>query len=253
MGAQSGRFDHLWHAYQGSHDEQVKADLTQALMPTIVATAQRVRQQMGSRPDLKDLIHAGVLGLLEAFERFDPAHGVYFETYCAWRVLGAMHDDQRNLDWTSETMRLKAPRLRRAAEEIAAAHGRRPTDDELAEALGISAAEVAELRRHTRRACPYPIDPEGGEASLEDNRLNPVRRILAEEARTLLLDALKGLPDKERYVLLLYYFERLTMAQTGLVLGVSESQVSRLHKKALATLVRRLGPRKDELLDALGA
>jgi len=259
LAAQPHRFDQLWHDYQRTGDEGLKAELTRQCMPMLVAMAERVRGQMGGAPDLRDLVNAGVIGLLEAFERFDPARGVYFDTYCTWRVLGAMHDDQRKCDWAPDALRLKASRLRRAADQMAGALHRPPTDEELAGALDVPLAEVAELRPHMEHAAPLSIDSVGlahsqdTERALADRSLDPARRVIADEARTRLLDALKALPDKQRYVLLLYYFEQLTMAQAGLVLGVSESRVSQLHRAALATLVRRLGARKDELLDALGA
>jgi RNA polymerase sigma factor for flagellar operon FliA len=258
LAAQPGRADQLWHDYHRTHDEIIKAELTRECMPMLLAMAEKVRGEMGGVPDLKDLVNAGVVGLLEAFERFDPSRGVFFDTFCTWRVLGAMHDDQRADDWAPNAIRAKAVRLRRAADEMANVLHRQPSDEELAGALDVSCAEVAEIRRHADHRAPLSIDraPSGEAiapgAALEDRRLDPAHRLLAEEARTRLLDTLKALPDKQRYVLLLYYFERLTMAQIGLVLGVSESRVCQLHREALTALVRRLGPRKDEFLDALG-
>ena len=199
-----------------------------------------------------------MVGLMEAFERFDPTRGVFFETWCTWRILGSMRDDQRKTAWATEAVRIKSQRLRRASDEMAAAHGRHPTDDELATALGITTAEVAGLWRSVARRRPLSLDhppAEGGadlDPALLDHRPSPDQRLLAEEARQRLREAIQDLPDKQRYTLLLYYFEKLPMAQIGLVLDISESRVCQLHKKALATLGRRLGPRKDEFLDALG-
>lgn len=252
------RVDQLWLDYQRTRDERVKADLARACMRRVYAIAKKLRAEMGGVPSLQDLVDAGLVGLMEAFERFDPSRGVYFETWCSWRVLGAMRDDQRKRAWASEAVRLKAQRLRRAAAEMASARGRAPTDEELAEALSVSTAEVAELWRHVERRRPVSLDStheEGGadgDPALADRRADPAQLLLAKEARELLLDALKELPDKQRYTLLLYYFEKLTMAQVGRVLEVSESRVSQLHSAALRTLARRLGPRQDELLSALG-
>ncbi len=212
-------------------------------------------------PDFKDLVDAGVMGLMEAFDRFDPTRGVYFETWCTLRVLGAMRDDQRRKAGGTETTLAKARRLRRAAEEMAAAIGRPPSDDELAEAVGMPVPEVAATLSRLDERRPVSLETthaayvDGAEdldRALVDERADPARRLLAAEARSRLLSALKDLSDKERYTLLLYYFEKLTMADIGLVLDVTESRVSQLHKQALATLARRLGPRRDEFLDALG-
>lgn len=258
MGSSPRRVDQLWLDYQRTRDDRVKADLTRACMRLVHALAKKLRAEMDGVPSLQELVDAGVVGLMEAFERFDPSRGVYFETWCAWRVLGAMRDDQRKCAWASEAVRLKAQRLRRAAAEMAGARGRTPTDEELAEALGVSTAEVAELWRRAERRRPMSLDStheEGGadgDPALADQGADPSHLLAAQEARELLLDALKELPDKQRYTLLLYYFEKLTMAQVGRVLEVSESRVSQLHSKALRTLAQRLGPREDELLSALG-
>lgn len=258
MASQPRRIDQLWHEYQRTRADEVKAELTRACAPRLRAIARRVRSEMGGVPRLEDLVDAGMVGLLEAFERFDPSRGVYFETWCSWRVIGAMRDDQRKSAWAGDTMRLKTRRLLRAAKEMAAAHGRPPTDDELAEALGISVAEVAELWRVTRHRRVVSLDATAragardADPALADKRPGPPQELLAKEARSRLLEALKGLPEKERHTLLLYYFEKLNMAQIGVVLGVTQSRVCQLHSKALKTLARRLGSRKDEFLDALG-
>ncbi|HUT34516.1 MAG TPA: sigma-70 family RNA polymerase sigma factor [Planctomycetota bacterium] len=258
MGASPRRIDQLWHEYQRTRDERVKGDLVRACTRKVYGVAKGLRSEMGGVPRLQDLVDAGMVGLMEAFERFDPSRGVYFETWCTWRVLGSMRDDQRKAAWATEAVRLKAQRLRRAADEMAAAHGRPPSDDELAAALGVSPAEVAGLWRHVKRRRPLSLDAThaGAAADLDpalvDHRPGPAQRLLADEARLRLREAVKALPDKQRYTLLLYYFEKLTMAQIGLVLDVTESRVCQLHKKALATLTQRLGPRRDEFLDALG-
>ncbi|MFP4056835.1 MAG: sigma-70 family RNA polymerase sigma factor [Candidatus Brocadiia bacterium] len=250
-------FDSIWHEYQRTGDEGCKAELTRRFMPILMPIARRVRGAMGRQPELDDLVNAGVVGLLEAFERFDPGRGVKFETYCGWRVVGAMHDDQRKFDWASGALRFKAQRLRAAAEDLRGRLGRPPSDDELAEALDVSTAAVAEARRHAENRAPLSIDRSqaaeapGEHPALSDGRADPARLLAADEGRALLLDSLRKLPDRQRYVLLLYYFEKLTMEKIGYVLGVSESRVCQLHKEALRALVRRLGARREELLDAL--
>ncbi len=258
MGASSRRIDRLWHDYQRTRDERLKSDLVRACTRKVCAIANDLRAEMNNVPPLQDLVDAGMLGLMEAFDRFDPTRGVYFDTWCTWRVLGAMRDDQRKASWATEAVRLKAQRLRSAADQMAAAQGRQPSDDELAEALGVSPAEVASLWRQVKRRRPVSLDTSHEDAApdldpaLLDPRPDPAQRLLAEEARQRLREAIKTLPDKQRYTLLLYYFEELTLAQIGQVLDVTESRVCQLHKQALATLSRRLGRRRDEFLDALG-
>jgi len=254
-------FDRLWHEYQRTGDARVKAELIESFRPTLIAMAERVRAAMGGQPLMQDLVNAGMLGLLEAIERFDPSRGVYFLTYCTWRIVGAMHDDQANFDWAAAAVRLKAQRLRAARDELADRLGRAPTDDELCAALDVTHAALAETRRLADRPASLNVAPPGAanvsatasaNAALADQRLDPERLALAREARELLIEALSGLPDKQRYVMLLYYFEKLKMADIGRVLDLSEARVSQLHKEALETLLFRLGKRRDDFLDALG-
>ncbi len=257
MAEQPGLFDRLWLEYRRTGDERVKARLVDAFRPVLLSLVTKVRAQMGSRPNPQDLVNAGVVGLLEAIGRFDPAHGVYFETYCLWRVVGAMHDDQRRFDWAPGSLRLKAQRLRAAEDELTAALARPPSDDEVCEALGTTHRQLAEIRHHADR--PASLVPEAtsgppaiADPALLDESRDPERLAAAREARELLLRALEQLPDKQRFVMLLYYFERLKMADIGRVLGLSEARISQLHKQAIETLLRRLGRRRDDFLDALG-
>ena len=256
MAACSGPFERLWSEYQNTGDQSIRAELAERFLPLLLPIAKKVRRAMGDHPELDELLSAGTIGVLEACQRFDPTRGVRFGTFCRWRALGAMYDDQQKDDWATGAIRLKAQRLKAAREELRAALGRRPSDDELADALSIGRAEVAEIRRLARKPrslsgdATDPTDPRLSSDVAEDSRGDPVRVLLATEARSLLLEALKRLPGKQRHALLLYYFERLNMAQVGLVLGISESRVSQLHKEALATLLRRLGRRRNELLAA---
>ena len=262
MATQPNPFDELWHAYHATGDPRYRAALTERYMPILVSVAEKVRDEMGGQPVVQDLVNAGLIGLLQAFDRFDPSRGVYFDTYCFWRVLGAMHDDQRRFDWATGPARIKAQELRAARDELSARLGRPPSDEELGEALGLSHGELADILRRAEPPASLNADGTGPMPTLGESRLgdrvvvdeeqDPERLVLIDEARSLLLDALKGLHDNQRYVMLLYYFERLTMAQIGQVLGLSESRISQLHKQALATLLKRLGPRRDDFLDALG-
>ncbi len=258
MATPPNRIDQLWLEYKRTHDERLKEQLVLACMRRVHAIAKDLRAKFDGAPKLHDLVAAGALGLMQAFDRFDPTRGVRFETWCHYRVLGAMQDDQRRELFASDAIRLKTQRLRRAAEEMTAANGRAPTDEELATALAIPIAEIARLWRHLEHRKPVSLDSAHAETApdsdraLQDHRQDPVRQLLAREARTRLLDSLKALPEKQRLTILLYYYDKLNMAQIGTLLDVSQSRVSQLHTKALETLARRLGPRKDEFLDALG-
>ena len=249
--------DALWRQYRASGDHRLRDKLVERFMPLIELTAERLRWEMGGRADPRDLVQAGVVGLLAALDRYDPDRGVSLASFCAWRILWAMHADQRRLDWLPRKLRSKTRHLRRAADELRARLGREPSDDELAAALDIPTAQVAEMRRRGSHPVPTSLDATANPGSrspapaLEDQRADPVAALVAEEARALLHDAILALPDKQRYTLLLYYFERLKLSQIGMVLGVSESRACQLRKEALEALANCLGPRKDELLDLL--
>jgi len=258
VNAQSDDLDALWRQFRASGDPALRERLVERFMPLVEVSAQRLRWQMGGKPDPHDLVQAGVLGLLRALDAYDPTRGVSLSTYCAWQITWAMYDDQRAFDWLPESLRTRAQRLRRAADELREALGREPCDEELAAALGIPVAKVAEARRHEANPAPSSLEAASRPGSrspspaLEDESADPVATLVAEEARALLYEAIRSLADKQRYTLLLYYFERLKLAQIGLVLGVTESRAAQLRKEALATLAERLGPHKDQLLDLLG-
>jgi RNA polymerase sigma factor for flagellar operon FliA len=254
-----GPYDQLWDAYQETGRLSNHPDLADAVLQILLPAARSVRRAMGYRPDLGDLVSAGAVGLLEALQRFDPCRGVQLSTFASWRIVGAMYDDQREARWAKGAVRVKAQRAYAAAEELRQSLGRQPDDQELADALDLSPAQLAEIRPFIRY--PRPLSLSAGDNAeadapaaipLEDPREDPMRLILAAEARTRLLDALKSLPDQQRYTLLLYYFEQLTLAQIGTVLGLSEPRIHQIRAKALKHMVQRLGPDGPELLDAMG-
>ena len=252
----SAPFEQLWSEYRRTRSTESGAEVARRFLHLLTPIARSVRRAMGGRPDLDDLISAGAVGLLESLERFDPARGVRFETYSGWRIVGAMYDDQRHFAWPSHALRLKAQRLRQAEEELRHALGRPVSDAELAHALDMPQPELARIRPHAGHVAPFSLNGLANERdvpaaeTVADRRPGPDRKLRAEEARDLLLGALKNLPDNERITLLLIYFEQLKQVEIAGVLKVTPARVSQIHRKALERLVRRLGPRRDELLDA---
>ncbi|MBL7222615.1 sigma-70 family RNA polymerase sigma factor [bacterium] len=254
MAPPTSPFDRLWQEYQATGRIGRGPRQAKAILDALTPIARRVRRAMDDCPALDDLISAGALGLLEALQRFDPTYGVRLETFAGWRIVGAMYDDQRKFAWARGALRLNVQRARAAAEEIQQAKGRPADDHEVAAALGISTAALAEAHRFADHPEPLSLDAldRSGTGGPSDRSGDPMQVLLASEARTLLLDALKRLPENQRYTLLLYYFEQLTQVQIGCILGVSEGRVSQIRSEALQRLIRRLGPRGKDLLDALG-
>lgn len=259
MPADPSPFERLWAEFQATGRIGTTPEAAENVLRVLTPIARAVRHEMGRRPALDDLISAGAIGLLDALPRFDPTRGVRPETFVGWRIVGAMYDDQRTFAWAKGAILLKAQRASAAAEELRHELGRPPSDDEVAEALDITTAELAEVRRLGAHPAPLVLDDDGEEEDAHrdkgrpaDHRRDPMRILLAAEARALLLDALKGLPDNQRYTLLLYYFERLTLAQIGSILGLTQGRISQIRDEAMDVLVRRLGPRAQGMLDALG-
>lgn len=259
MPADPSLFERLWAEFQATGRIGTTPEAAENVLRVLTPIARAVRHEMGRRPALDDLISAGAIGLLDALPRFDPTRGVRPETFVGWRIVGAMYDDQRKFAWAKGAVLLKAQRAGAAAEELRHELGRPPSDDEVAEALGITPAELAEVRRLGAHPAPLVLDDDGEEEDAHrdkgrpaDHRPDPMRILLAAEARALLLDALKGLPDKQRYTLLLYYFERLTLVQIGSILGLTDARISQIRDEAMDVLVRRLGSRAQGMLEALG-
>ncbi len=197
--------------------------------------------------DLDDLIQSGMIGLLEAIERFDPKKGVKFKTFAEIRVRGAMLDELRARDWIPRSVRDNSSKLEGAFTELRAQNIDHPTDKQLARQLDIKPKELPEF---LDKAKPIPLLSLDnlGRRSESDTKLNildtlsdpdqedPVENLLGSEAKEAVLAALEKLPDKEKLVLSLYYVEDLNLKEIGAVLDVSESRVSQMRTKAIAML-----------------
>lgn len=250
------RMEELWQEYQRTRDKRLREQIVLAYMPQVRRIARSLLAKIGGKAELDDLVNAGAVALLGALARFDPARGISFATWCAWRVLGAMLDHERKKLWPSETARKRTASLRRATRELAAALGHAPSDEDLAEALQVTPRQIAELRasiRHSKivslEASYDRVSPDLNPA-LEDRRPGPARQLLAQEAWARLREAFQRLPDRERLIIVLHYVEDITMADIAKVLEISQGRVSQLHARAIAKLKKRLGPRRDEFLDA---
>lgn len=243
----------LWEQYRRTRDPEIKNILSEEYLPIVRFVAERMIGRLPHNVQVEDLISAGVFGLFEAVERFDLSRGVKFETYCVGRIHGAMLDELRHLDWVPRLTRARANRLESACARIEREKGRPPTDAELADALGVSLEELDQLYREVsgagllklqRRSLEREESLPGVEAR-EDTRIEgpfdaSARRDLVEYCK-------KKLSAKERYILMMYYFEDLTLREIGEVLGLSESRVCQLHAKLIARLRGFLRHRRAEI------
>ena len=239
----------------GSVGHQPASEQEQLLLqhlPMVRSIARRMRERLPLFIDLEDLVSAGTLGLMDAVSKFDPSKQVQFKSYAQFRVRGAILDSLRSMDWSPRDLRRKGREVQETVRALTQIFGRVPTDTELAEELELSLAEYQRLlgdlkgleigSLHTER------NDESGEEMLayvqgpaEDD---PLFRCLHGEMRQRLANAVEQLPENERLVLTLYYFEELTMKEIGLTLGVVESRISQIRSSAVVRLRAALSEHK---------
>jgi RNA polymerase sigma factor for flagellar operon FliA len=241
----------LWRRYRDRQDGHARDRLIMTFAPLVKYVAGRMRSALPSHVDEADLISYGLVGLIGAVERFDPARRVKFETYAVTRIKGAIIDELRALDWVPRSVRARARAIEKKSAELEAKLHRTPTDEELASALGLGADEfhdaIAQIAAGSIVALDemWSISPGGESVSLldtiGDTRMSdPAELLDATDLRNTLADAIARLPERERIVVALYYYDNLSLREIGEVLGVTESRVSQLHTKAVLRLKGRL-------------
>jgi RNA polymerase sigma factor for flagellar operon FliA len=243
------RVDDLWATYKDHPDRQTRDRLILHYSPLVKYVAGRTLSRVPDSVDPADLVSYGILGLIDAIEKFDTSRGVKFETYAVPRIRGAILDELRSIDWVPRSVRAKARAADHAYSKLEHDLRRSPTDEELAGELGITAAELDALMRQTARAGVLQLDEvlfsgAHGERTLgetiADSGDGPVARLELAEMRQLLARSISGLPDRERTVLTLYYYEGLNLSEIGEILGVTESRACQIHTKAVTHLRHRL-------------
>jgi RNA polymerase sigma factor for flagellar operon FliA len=233
-------------------------------LPLIKHIAHRVATRLPANIEMRDLINAGVLGLLDAVDKFEPARNVKFKTYAEVRIRGAILDSLRNLDWAPRSLRKKSKDLERTYAELSQKLGRPATDEEVSEAMGENIEDfhalVDQLHGLTIGSFENLTDNEDSDNYInyypDDGSNDPYAKFESNELTRMLAHAIEDLPEKERLVLSLYYYEEFTMKEIGTLLGVNESRVSQLHTKATLRLRGKLSkvvPDVEMLLKAANA
>lgn len=224
-------------------------------LPQVRYIARRIHDRLPQHVALEDLVHAGVLGLIDALHKFDPSKHVQLKSYAKFRIRGAILDSLREMDWSPRELRKKGRIMEQAHRKLRAQLGRAATEPELAAEMGISLGEFQRLLGDLRGLDLGSLQVESAESGREQEVVryqpngpeeDPFYLCLQSEMKELLARAIGELPQKERQVLALYYFEELTMKEVGSVLGVGESRVSQIHSAALV----RLRSRTQELLQS---
>ena len=238
----------LWAHFKLSADPQAREALILQYSPLVKFVAGRVAVGLPRNVDQADLVSNGVFGLIDAIDKFEPERGFKFETYAINRIKGSILDGLRALDWVPRSVRSRAREIERSLAELEHRLHRTPSDEELANHMNIELDSVrttlAEMSNLGIVALDELVGPESS-SSLVDflpdpTGLGPEAAFQAEETRHLLVDAIQRLPERERLVITLYYFEGLTLAEIGEVLGVTESRVCQIHAKSVLSLRNRM-------------
>jgi RNA polymerase sigma factor for flagellar operon FliA len=242
----------LWRRYKGSGDGEARDELILAYSPLVKYVAGRMGTGLPAHVEESDLISYGLLGLIGALERFDLSRNIRFETYAISRIKGSMIDELRALDWVPRSVRSWARQVERAVTKLENELRRAPTDEEIAGELDVTNGEFQDILTQISSASIIALDEfwtlsaSGGDKvtlmdTLEDRSApDPSRAFDIQAVKELLADAIRRLPEREKIVIGLYYYEGLTLKEIGEVLGVTESRISQLHTKAILRLKGRI-------------
>lgn len=239
----------LWRSYGEHRDIELRDRLVLHYAPLVKYVAGRVGTGLPGHVDVADLVQSGIFGLVDAIEKFEPERGLRFETYAMQRIRGAILDELRAQDWVPRSVRSRGKEVERALERLEGRLQRTATDIEVAGELGMTVAELREVYAQLQLTSVVALDEliaagrsESSLAeTLPDERVcDPSTVLDRTESRRLLADAVARLTERDRMIVTLYYFENLTLAEIGRVLGVTESRVCQLHTRAVLRLRTRL-------------
>jgi RNA polymerase sigma factor for flagellar operon FliA len=243
--------EELWRVYRRTHDQKVRDWFVRQYAPLVKYVAGKIALGMPQNVEFDDLVGFGIFGLFDAIDKFDPAKHVKFKTYAVTRIRGAIFDELRTIDWVPRSVRQKAREVEDVVRRLESSLGRSASDEEIAGAMAIDVREfqqmmlkisgTAMLSLHDIWYTGEDNDKISIAESIESpGSLNPDTIVEKDEIRRVIVEAIKELPDKEKKVLVLYYYEDLTLKEIGEVLSVTESRVSQLHTKAIMRLRAKL-------------
>lgn len=247
-----GSVEEAWAEFKQSASSESRDRLILHYSPLVKYVAGRVAVGLPANIDQADLISYGVFGLIDAIQKFDQARGIKFETYAISRIRGSIIDELRAIDWVPRSVRHKAREIEKAYTSLENKLKRPPDDPEIAEEMGISLDELNQTYSQLSNVSLVALDElmsvEGDRGdklslveTLEDTKMTgPVEAVETEEMKEILAGAINRLPEREKIVVTLYYYEGLTLAQIGQVLGVTESRICQMHTKAVLALRGRI-------------
>ncbi len=248
--------DRLWSRYKQTGDPSVRDQLIVHYSPLVKYVAGRVAVGLPQNVEQADLVSYGIFGLIDAIDKFEPERGFKFETYAIARIKGAILDELRSIDWVPRSVRSKARAIERAYAKLEGELHRSPTDAELAAEVDMSVDQLQSTLSQISFVGLVALDEmlgggDRGDAmtlgdTIADTGAGPMAAYEVEEMRQILADAINRLPEREKIVLTLYYYEGLTLAEIGEVLGVTESRVCQIHTKSVIHLRSKLAASERE-------
>jgi RNA polymerase sigma factor for flagellar operon FliA len=237
----------LWEQYRTTKDTHIREKLIIEYSYLVKYIAGRLSIYFGSNVEHDDLISYGIFGLIDAIEKFDINKGVKFETYASLRIRGAIIDSIRELDWVPRSLRQKSKELERIYQELESELGHSATDFDVAKKMGISIEEFHKFLSNVSISTVISLDEYfeqnfelGIKIPDEKDEDVPEKNALINEIKEILAEAINNLPEREKYVITLYYFEELTLKEISKIMNVSESRISQLHTKAILRMKAKL-------------
>jgi RNA polymerase sigma factor for flagellar operon FliA len=245
--------DQIWREYRVNPTEELRNFLIARHLDLVAYAAERLHKRLPSEVEINDLKSAGAFGLMDAVESFDPDRGVKFETFCTQRIRGAMFDELRSMDWVPRLVRSRTAKVDKVRKSIEMETGARPTEEEVAARLNVSGDEFEKLQKDSRPVSMVSLTRKCFETDsskdvreidvVEDNRQeNPQQAVQKQDLQALIT---KGLSRSERLIVILYYYEEMTMKEIGATLDLSESRVSQMHSSILARLKAQMQHREQ--------
>lgn len=236
--------DEVWREYRKTGSESIRNFFMEKYLDLVRYTAERMHMRLPNEVDVEDLMSAGLFGLLDAIDAFDPDKGVKFETYSSQRIRGAIFDELRHMDWVPRLVRARTARVEKARKALEMELGRKASDQEICTRLGVSEEEFDKLKKDSRPVGVVSLNRKWYETDsnkdvreidvVQDQRqTNPLQSLQRDDLKTMMT---KGLSRAERLIVVLYYFEEMTMKEIGATLDLSESRVSQMHTSILARL-----------------
>ncbi|GHU70296.1 RNA polymerase sigma factor WhiG [Spirochaetia bacterium] len=243
--------DELWQEYRQNRDPKIRETFIKQYAPLVKYVAGKIAVGMPHNVEFDDLVGFGTFGLIDAIDKFDPEKNVKFKTYAVTRIRGSIFDELRSNDWVPRSVRQKTREVEDAIGSLEAQLGRPATDQEIASSMGMSEDEYLKTMRKISGTSILSLNDvwfsgdENDKVSIGDSiespsSLNPDEIVVKDEVRRVIAESLTELPEKEKQILVLYYYEDLTLKEIGQVLKVTESRVSQLHTKAITRLRSKL-------------